>query len=134
MDIRHWYNALTFLFNFKKSKREMENKKEQSVTDITQVTNAFDQLNIDNCQKLADKNDPDGLFWLGYCYEYGIGMEKDEKKAFVNYQKSAEMNNPNGMYQVGYYYDLGIGVEIDKYKAFVLYLKSAEAGNSNGIW
>src|SRR5690242_13708790 len=114
----------------------MENKgltEDHLVEGITHVTNAFNQLDINNCQKSADMNDPDGIFWLGYCYEHGIGVEKDEKKAFINYQKSAEMNNPNGMYQVGYCYYLGIGVEINKHKAFEYYLKSAEAGNPSGI-
>ncbi|KAF0507791.1 calmodulin-dependent protein kinase [Gigaspora margarita] len=107
---------------------------EQLVEDITQVTDAFNRLDINNCRKLADNNDPDGIFWLGYCYEHGIGMEKDEKKAFTYYQKSENMNNSNGMYQVGYCYYLGIGVEIDKRKAFTYFLKSAEAGNVMGIW
>ncbi|KAF0536876.1 calmodulin-dependent protein kinase [Gigaspora margarita] len=101
---------------------------------ITQLANDFNQLNFIDCQKLADMNEPDGIFWLGYCYEYGIGVEKDVNKAFIHYRKSAEMNNPNGIYQVGYCYYLGIGVEIDMHKAFVYYLKSAEAGNSTGIF
>ncbi|RIB16229.1 hypothetical protein C2G38_2091434 [Gigaspora rosea] len=79
-------------------------------------------------------NDPDEIYWHGYCYEYGIVLEKDENNAFTYYQKSADMNHSNGMYQVGYCYNLGIGVEIDKHKAFTYYLKSAEAGNSMGIW
>ncbi|RIB00988.1 kinase-like domain-containing protein [Gigaspora rosea] len=105
-----------------------------SSDEITHVIDSFSQLNFINCQKLADMNDPGGMYWLGYCYEYGIGIEKDEKKAFTWYQKSADMNDYNGMYQVGYCYYLGIGVEIDKNKAFTYYLKSAEAGNFMGIW
>ncbi|KAF0436906.1 calmodulin-dependent protein kinase [Gigaspora margarita] len=102
--------------------------------EIIKTTNAFNQLKFIDCQKSADTNDPDGLFWLGYCYEYGIGVEKDENKAFIHYQKSAEMNNPNGMCQVGYFYSLGIGVEIDKHKAFIHYLNSAFFGNPMGIF
>ena len=60
---------------------------------------------------------------LDYCYEYRIGVEKNENKAFIYYQKSADMYNPNEMYQVGYCYYLGIGVEINKHKAFTYYLK-----------
>lgn len=78
-------------------------------------------------------NDSDGILWLGYCYEYGIEVEKDENEAFIYYKKSAKMNNSNGMYKVGCYY-LGIGIEIDKYEAFIHYQKSAKAGNSMGIW
>ncbi|RIB26278.1 kinase-like domain-containing protein [Gigaspora rosea] len=92
------------------------------------------QLSFTDCQKLADVNDPDGVYWLGYCYEYGIGIEKDENKAFIHYQKSADMNNSKGMYKVGYCYSLGIGVEKDNYKAFEHYKKSAEINDLNGIF
>src|ERR1700752_5315845 len=101
----------------------MSNTKVKNSSDeIIQINNAFNQL------KLIDSQTSSDILWLGYCYEYGIGVEKDENKAFTHYQKSAEMNDPNGMYQVAYCY-LGIGVEIDKHKAFTYYLKSAEAGN-----
>ncbi|RIB18813.1 kinase-like domain-containing protein [Gigaspora rosea] len=72
--------------------------------------------------------------WQGYRYEYGIGGEKDENKAFIHYQISANMNNSNGIYQVGYCHYLGIGVEIDTEKAFEHYLKSAQMENSMGIF
>ncbi|RIB26459.1 kinase-like domain-containing protein [Gigaspora rosea] len=92
------------------------------------------QISFTDCQKLADVNDPDGVYWLGYCYEYGIGIEKDENKAFIHYQKSADMKNSNGMYKVGYCYYIGIGVEKNNYKAFEHYKKSAEMNHLNGIF
>ncbi|RIB15198.1 kinase-like domain-containing protein [Gigaspora rosea] len=101
---------------------------------ITQITNGSNQLNFIECQKLASMNDPEGILRLGYCYEYGIGVKKDENKAFIHYQKSSNLNNSNGMYHVGHCYYLGIGVKINKNKAFMHYLKSAEAGNSMGIF
>ncbi|RIB19847.1 kinase-like domain-containing protein [Gigaspora rosea] len=102
--------------------------------DLTKIIDDLSQLNFIKCQELADVNDPYGLYMLGYCYEYGIGTEKDENKAFTYYQKSADMNDSNGMYQVGYCYYLGIGVEPDNHKAFKYYLMSAKANNSMGIW
>src|SRR5260363_320993 len=94
---------------------------------IIQIIDAFNQLNFDSSQKLADTNEPNRNYLLGYCYEHGMGVKKDEDKAFTYYQKSADVNNSNGMYQVGYCYYLGIGVEVDKHKAFTYYLKSAKA-------
>jgi TPR repeat protein len=32
-----------------------------------------------------------GTYMIGYCYRNGLGVEKDEDKAFIYYQKSAEM-------------------------------------------
>src|SRR5260363_42480 len=107
----------------------MSNNKENNPHDkMIQLTNSFNQLDFIDDQKSEE------ILWLGYRYEHGIGVEKDENKAFILYQKSAEMNNSNGMYQVGYCYYLGIGIEIDEQKAFSYYLKSAEGGNSMGIW
>ena len=63
-------------------------------------------------KNLQIKNEANGNYWLGYCHEFGIGVEKNENEAFVNYQKSANLNNPNGLYQVGYCYNLEIGVEL----------------------
>ncbi|RIB27355.1 kinase-like domain-containing protein [Gigaspora rosea] len=102
---------------------------------LTELIVGLNKLNFSDWHKLADTNDPDGIFWLGYCYEFGIGVEKDENAAFAHYQKSAGMNSSNGIYQyqVGYCYYLGIGVKLDKQKAFSYYLKSAEAGNAMGI-
>ncbi|RIB04062.1 kinase-like domain-containing protein [Gigaspora rosea] len=94
---------------------------------IDQITNAFSKL-------FANKTNPEETFWLGYCYQHGIEIDKNEKKAFTYYQKSANMNNSDGMYYVGHCYYLGIGVEIDKKKAFVYYLKSAKSGNSMVIF
>jgi len=82
-----------------------------SSKNLTTLIDGFNKLNFSDCHKLADTDDPDGIFWLGYYYEYGIGVEKDENKVFTHYQKSADMNNSNRMYQVGYCYNLGIGVE-----------------------
>ncbi|KAF0550244.1 HCP-like protein [Gigaspora margarita] len=57
-----------------------------------------------------------GTYYVGCCYRDGIGVEKDECKAFVYYQKSAEMGAANGH---------GFGVEKDEHKAFEHYLKAA---------
>lgn len=99
-----------------------------------EVTLDLDHPSLVECQTSVNKNDAQAMLTLGWRYEYGIDMEKDEYKAFECYQKSAKIGNPEGMYQVGYCYYLGIGVEVDKCKAFKHYLKSAEAGYSMGIW
>ena len=65
-----------------------------------EINTAFKQLNFDNCKNLQIKNEANGNYWLGYCYEFGTGVEKNENEAFINYQKSANLNNPNGLYQV----------------------------------
>ncbi|RIB29708.1 kinase-like domain-containing protein [Gigaspora rosea] len=65
------------------------------------------------------------MFNVGICYEYGFGVEKDEKKAFEYFKKSAEMGHPNSMYYVGEFYRQGIIVEKNIDIAFDWYLKLA---------
>ncbi|KAF0458453.1 HCP-like protein [Gigaspora margarita] len=68
------------------------------------------------------------LYDLGYNYQRGIGVEKDEHKAFNYYQKSAkmaEMRHADGMYYAGEFYRQGIVVEKNMDIAFEWYLKSA---------
>ncbi|RIB00225.1 hypothetical protein C2G38_2235094 [Gigaspora rosea] len=64
-------------------------------------------------------------YTLGYNYQHGIEVEKDEHKAFVYYQKSADIGNAKGIYQVGECYYYGTGVEKDEHKIFIYYQKSA---------
>ncbi|KAF0538246.1 calmodulin-dependent protein kinase [Gigaspora margarita] len=68
------------------------------------------------------------LHHYGRNYQYGIGVEKDEKKAFEHYMKSAKMEYIAAINDVGYCYENGIGVEKDENKAFIYYQKSADMG------
>ncbi|RIB00729.1 kinase-like domain-containing protein [Gigaspora rosea] len=74
-----------------------------------------------------------GVRNLGFCYERGAGVEKNERKAFTYYKKSADMGNADGMNNLGYCYRHGTGVERDEDTAFIYYQKSADMGNAYGI-
>ena len=60
-------------------------------------------------QKSMEMNNNDGTCQVG-CYHNGIGVEKDERKAFIYYQKSAEMSDVSIM--VGY----SILIELKRFK------------------
>ncbi|RIB22159.1 kinase-like domain-containing protein [Gigaspora rosea] len=70
---------------------------------------------------------------LGYNYQHGIGVEKDEKKAFEYYMKAAELGNPTAMNNVSLCYYYGTGVEINYQKSFEYCKRSADLGNAYGI-
>ncbi|KAF0483886.1 NACHT domain-containing protein [Gigaspora margarita] len=80
-----------------------------------------------------DMNSSNGLSWLGQCYEYGIGVEKNGRKALEYYQKLEEMGNSTGTCQIGHCYENGIGVEKDERKAIEYFEKAANLGNSFGM-
>lgn len=72
--------------------------------------------------------------YVGWCYQYGIGVKKDLSKAFEYYQQAANMGDGQGMFQVAEFYHLGIHIEKNRDNAFNYFLKSAEAGDEMGIF
>ncbi|GBC07809.1 hypothetical protein RclHR1_07700002 [Rhizophagus clarus] len=70
------------------------------------------------------------LYNLGRCYEYGMGVDKNDKLAFKYYQKSAEQGHIDGKFRLGNCFDKGIGTDINKKRAFELYKEVAGEGNN----
>ena len=66
---------------------------------------------------------------IGKCYESGIGIEPDEKKAIESYERATEMGDSEAMCILGEYYLNGVGVEEDKKKAVELFKRASELGN-----
>lgn len=63
---------------------------------------------------------------LGYRYEHGLGVEKDEFEAVYWYRKAANQNYAMAQYNLGVMYDFGQGVDTNYEKAFYWYRKAAE--------
>ena len=81
-------------------------------------------------QESAEKGYADAQCHLGYCYENGQGISKDEQKAVEWYKKAAEQGNPYAQYNLGNCYEYGQGVSKDEQKATEWYKKAAEQGNA----
>ncbi len=62
---------------------------------------------------------------LGEYYELGIGVEKDEFKAFEYYQRSAKQEDLDVKFLLEYCYINRIGTEINIAKGFDLYNEAA---------
>ena len=71
--------------------------------------------------KAADAGDPAALCNLGFSYQEGIGVTKDEVKAATYYQQAADAGLSYGLYNLGLCYKNGIGVPKDKIKAIKYY-------------
>jgi TPR repeat protein len=67
-------------------------------------------------------------FNLGYCYQNGFGVAKDDAEAAKWYRKSAEQGNAKAQYRLGRCYDDGTGVPKNLVEAAQWYYKSAEQG------
>lgn len=85
--------------------------------------------------EIFEQNQEDGeaLYYLGKAYLYGMGVEKDEKKAFEYAQKSADKNNPSGLNLLGVMYQYGEGVEKDELQALMYYKQAANLGNTKAM-
>ena len=55
------------------------------------------------------KNDGDAMWMLGVCYEFGIGIEQNIKRAGVLYKQSYEKGNDIGKFFVLLLVETGIG-------------------------
>jgi len=76
-------------------------------------------------QKSAEMGNAEAQYNLGYCYEFGVGITKDEKIATSWYQKSADQNYNDGLYAMMMAYSDEKGVEPNYPKAFEYAMKCA---------
>ncbi len=93
-----------------------------------QITTKIDNFRIEILTYFADKGCVEAQLELGYCYEFGIDVRKNEKMAFNRYFEAAEQNNMYGIYNVGICFLDGISVDKDTNKAFNFIYLAAENG------
>jgi len=93
--------------------------------DQTGYKDAFEVLSdlADN-----DKATPSDLYYLGYMYQYGLGISKDYADAYKYYKKAAASDNAMAYYQLATLYANGNGVNKDEIKALDYYKKSYRLG------
>ena len=86
--------------------------------------------------ELAQKNAINGIAsdWeaLGWFFQGGIGVAKDEKEAVKWYAKAAEQGEATGQRLLGWCYANGTGVAKDEKEAVKWYWKAAEQGEATG--
>lgn len=76
----------------------------------------------------AEKGDALAQLNLGYCYNTGQGVTKDEVEAVKWYRKAAEQGNAQAQDSLGVCYSNGYGVAKDNAEAVKWYRKAAEQG------
>lgn len=77
------------------------------------IQNGYIQYGFEELKKLAATNDLAAQFYVGVCYEHGIGVEKDSAEAFRMYRKAAERGLPDAMYHISSFYRDGVAVTQD---------------------
>ena len=86
----------------------------------------------DSILKAAEQGIAEAQYRLGYCYEYGKGVEKSLTEAVKWYRKAVDNGDPNAQYVLGNCYKYGKGVEKSLTEAVKWYRKAANDGDIAG--
>jgi len=76
----------------------------------------------------AEQGDKLGELYLGICYYYGRGIDKNLEKAFALFKSAAEKDSGKALHWMGYLYENGIFVDKDLEKALKYYTEAADNG------
>lgn len=68
-------------------------------------------------KKAAAVNDVTAQYYMGVCYEFGLGFDADAEKAFGMYRRAAERGFAPAMQSLAHCYSDGIGVAANEAKA-----------------
>ncbi len=79
-------------------------------------------------RKAADAGHAEAQYYLGECYEKGLGVSQDHTEAVAWYRKAAEQGNVPAQCNLGWCYENGLGVAQDYKEAVAWYRKAAEQG------
>jgi TPR repeat protein len=82
-------------------------------------------------KSLAEKGDVSGYRGMAYCFQFGIGVKKDETEKFNWCAKAAERGCAISQFNLGLCYEKGMGIAKNEEKAFAWYNKSASQGYAN---
>ncbi len=85
-------------------------------------------------KKSAELGNAEAQYNLGFCYQTGTIVEKNQKKAIEWYLKSAEQGFNDAFYQLMMAYGNGEGIDQDPKKAFTYALKCAENNDGTCMW
>jgi uncharacterized protein len=81
---------------------------------------------VDYLWQAANRNVPEALAKIGFCYEEGIGLPKDTTIAVRWYQRAVERGYHQALINLAECYSVGKGVRQDAKQAFTLYQRAAD--------
>ncbi len=81
-------------------------------------------------QPLARSGNADAEELIGVMYAMGLGVEKDDRRAFEFYLRSSMKGHPGAQSGIGWYYEVGRGLPApDLVRAYMWYTLSAIGGD-----
>jgi len=82
-------------------------------------------------RKAAEQGHANAQFKLGYMYEDGCGVDRNNSTAVEWYRKAAEQGHADAQYNAGKMYEYGKGVDKNYSTAVEWFRKAAEQGYAN---
>ena len=77
----------------------------------------------------AQAGNADAEELIGVMYAMGLGVERDDRRAFEWYLRASMKAHPGAQSGVGWYYEVGRGVTKDLVRAYMWYVLSAIGGD-----
>ena len=77
----------------------------------------------------AQAGNADAKELIGVMYAMGLGVERDDRRAFEWYLRASLKAHPGAQSGIGWYYEVGRGVAKDLVRAYMWYVLSAIGGD-----
>ncbi|RVU84854.1 sel1 repeat family protein [Leucothrix sargassi] len=78
---------------------------------------------------LAQAGNADAEELIGVMYAMGLGVKKDDRRAFEWYMRASMKAHPGAQSGIAWHYEVGRGVEVDLVRAYMWYVLSAIGGD-----
>jgi TPR repeat protein len=85
-------------------------------------------LSLDLARLLGEAGEYSAFRLLAASYDWGIGVKRDTRKAFIYWKKASLMGDPHSQVFLAWAYDKGLGTEKDLRRAIYWYRKAARQG------
>lgn len=106
--------------------------------DIEEARDAMEANQFNEAMQLlrpaANAGNADAEELIGILYAMGLGVERDDRRAFEWYLRSAMKGHAGAQSGIGWYYEVGRGQpEIDLVRAYMWYTLSAIGGDPDAL-
>lgn len=91
------------------------------------------KLAFTNLEKAAGGKDAEAWNYLGECYFYGRGIEKNREKAYECYLEASKLGYQDALYNLAFCCHFGYGTTKNDKLGFDYALKSAKTGSISGM-
>lgn len=121
-------NIVTLTLKAKSGEAEAQNALGEAYYEGKGVTENLTEA-VKWYKKAAFQENAKAQYNLGTCYDYGYGVQYEDRKEAVKwYTRAAEQGNADAQNSLGYCYEFGEGVEKNLKEAVKWYTKAAEQG------